>query len=108
MVHSHYSFVIRQVRLRLFLIRIPGHLKKIRKNHDEFLEEISKLKSVPEIVFRIDDQVKLLREENRDLDKANDERIRQRSIRNAERRRHIEAIEKLKETLLRQKKNEDQ
>ncbi|XP_019092464.1 PREDICTED: uncharacterized protein LOC109129200 [Camelina sativa] len=73
MVHaqSHYSFEVRQVRSRLFLIRHPRprYLKKIRwKDRDEFLEEISKLKSVPEIISRIDDYLKQIKEEIRDLD----------------------------------------
>ncbi|XP_010487834.1 PREDICTED: uncharacterized protein LOC104765772 [Camelina sativa] len=101
MVHAqpHYSFEIRQVRSRLFLIRHPRprHLKKMRKDLDEFLEEISKLKSVPEIISRIDDYLKQIKEEISDLDLAKAiivERMRIRSIEIAE-------LRTLKQTLLR-------
>ncbi|BAB01704.1 hypothetical protein AtNW77_Chr3g0177481 [Arabidopsis thaliana] len=103
MVHSHYTFEIRQARSHLFLIRHPrpGYFKKRSwKDCNEFEQEISKIESFPEIISRIDEYVAQLKEEVAYLKIAKaivEERARIRSIKRAEARK---VLENLRQTLL--------
>ncbi|KAG7582505.1 hypothetical protein ISN44_As08g020990 [Arabidopsis suecica] len=112
MVHSHYSFEIRQARSRLFLIRHPHprYLKKRSwKDCYEFQKEISNIESFPEIISRVDEYITQLEEEVTYLNIAKaivEERIRIRSIKMAERARirsiKYEILQNLRQTVLRE------